>query len=90
MINKWCVHREHDWVVLSFPRQGKTLLWNDTNKSYDFYEGLPWEKEKLKETVIKKNKDYEKMLRWEKIAFILGGSLVAAIAAVIVLITMVI
>jgi len=89
MINKWCVHREHEWVVLSFPRQDKTILWNDTNKTYDFYSGVPWEQEKLKETVAKKSKDREKIRYWEKVAFLLGGALVAAVIVVITLISMI-
>ena len=34
--------RDHAWTVLSFPKRNRTILWNDTLKTYDIYKGVPY------------------------------------------------
>ena len=43
MKNKcWQVFRDHTWTVLAFPKQDRTMLWNDNTKTYQFYKGIPY------------------------------------------------
>ena len=84
MINKWRVHRDYDWTILAFPKQNRSIVWNDTNKTYDFYEGTPWEQEKIKEFNQHKKSNEDQINRWKRIccwmAAVLGIILGAGIA----------
>ena len=51
MINKYTSFRKKPWVVLSFPRQDCSIVWDDKEKHYDFYQGTPWEQEKMREFI---------------------------------------
>ena len=39
MIIKRKTWKDHAWCALSFPRANRTIIWNDTLKTYDIYKG---------------------------------------------------
>ena len=40
MLIKRKTWRDQAWCLLSFPKRNRTILWNDTLKTYDIYKGV--------------------------------------------------
>lgn len=78
MKNKSQIYRNKDWTILSFPRQDCSIVWDSVNKTYEFYQGTPWEQEKMREFRDRKlhtDKISQEKSMWKALSFILAAGL---------------
>ena len=92
MIIKRKTWKDQTWCALSFPRVNRTILWNDTLKTYDIYEGLIDGKgSKAKSTKslksAKKERESTNPITWRCLCYALAGGLGVALAVIICLIS---
>ena len=81
MKNEYRVWGKNSWFLISFPRLGVTLVWDDTKKKYHFYKGIITKnKVDSNEKVIKPIKTTKK---WYYYTIILGIC-VGALSGVII------
>tara|TARA_R100000808_G_C2155151_1_gene166903 strand:+ start:50 stop:385 length:336 start_codon:yes stop_codon:yes gene_type:complete len=89
MINKRRVWREHAWTILSFPKQNKTILWNDNLKKYRIYDGLMKEDKPVKPPIPmggmrtpKAMREYD-LSQLKVICYIMAGALGATVTIIL-------
>jgi len=81
MIKKHRVYRDRAWTIFSFPKRNRSIVWDEENKNYDIYEGLP-KQDKIPLRDFKESKqirDYD-YKHWKIVCCILGGALGASLA----------
>jgi hypothetical protein len=81
MIKKHRFYRDYTCTILSFPKQNRSIVWDDDKKNYDFYEGIPKQDRiplrGLKEPKQIRDQDYK---HWKILCCILGCALGASLA----------
>jgi len=82
MIKKHRVWWDHNWTVLSFPKRNKTILWNDTLKEYEIYNGLPKQDKEVKIRGMKEPKKIREqdLAHLRAMCWMLSGALGMALA----------
>ena len=56
------------WFVWAFPKRDRTIVYNAKTKEYDFYKGIPWEKERIKETIAKNKHSETELNKWKRLS----------------------
>jgi len=83
MIKKHRVYRNRAWTVFSFPKRNRSIVWDEENKNYDIYEGLPKQDiiplRGLKEPKQIRDQDYK---HWKVLCYILGSALGVSLALI--------
>ena len=76
-INK--VFWKDSWTIMSFPRQGTSIVYDAKNKKYNFHEGIPTKDKEIKKSVIKNDKGSRLGVR-HFMAILLAGALGISLA----------
>jgi len=80
MKNEYKVWRDRPYFIRSFPKLNKTIVWDDTEKAYQFYEGV---------VGVKKKEDIKPVVTTKKyyhLSIALAGVCGLLLASLIVLI----
>ena len=66
---------DDSWLVWSFPKRDKTIVYNAKTKKYNFYNGIPKEKETLKEVILKNKQTQSQSDTWRRTCMYLAAAL---------------
>ena len=92
MIIKHKTWGDHAWCILSFPKRNRTILWNDTLKTYDIYKGVA-KNDSISAPRVPASKKITQgtnSVTWRGLCLILAGVLGVALAVVVVLLSLLI
>ena len=93
-------YRDRVWTIFSFPKRNRSIVWDDTNKTYEIYKGVAKPKdddvatftdEKTMELRNFKTPDHIKQQdnsHWIALCWILSGALGMTLAILILFIIM--
>ena len=82
--NKTKIFRKGPWMIMSFPHQDCTLVYDDEKKDYDFYKGLAHKKQKPVNILSKAKKETKEIDYWFYMCLLASSILSIVLATLVV------